>query len=244
MRVMFLGDSHGRTTFVQGALRWAGRHEMDALVQVGDFGYWPAWRDGPGFMKQVYKFSEESGVPFYFIDGNHEDHDALDALPDDDFAETPYGITYIRRGARWEWDGTTFGAFGGAFSIDRSRRVLGVSYYNQEMPDPSQIERLGKVDVLITHDSPVVPVPYLQSGNFKRDEMSSLSQKFVYDALVATEASLLIHGHWHCHYTSQVAGATIQGLAEDRSSLYDAAVVFDTEAQILYSIQQWEYRDE
>ena len=251
MNVLLLGDSHGNHMFVHGALRWARDNGVDRVVQLGDFGYWPRQKSGQGFLKGVRKSSVDMGVGLYFIDGNHEDHDELDVLqarhPSADFIPVnnrPGSPIFIRRGARWEWDGMTFGSFGGAFSIDRARRVMHVSWFPQEMPDPSKIAGLGKVDVLLTHDAPLVPAPYLAAGTFVRDATSEESQKTVYDALVTTQPSWLVHGHWHCSYTNRVAGATVIGLAEDRSSLYASSVVVSTEDRMLYSLSQWEYVNE
>jgi hypothetical protein len=251
MNVLLLGDSHGNHSFVHGALRWSRDNRVDVVIQVGDFGYWPKHKSGQGFLKGVGQSSIDMGVDLYFMDGNHEDHDELDLLqarhPDAQFmrvSKRQGAPIFIRRGHTWEWDGMTFGSFGGAFSIDRARRTKHVSWFPQEMPDPSLVAGMGKVDVLLTHDAPVVPAPYLASGAFVRDPTSEESQRTVYDALVATQPDWLVHGHWHCEYRSRVAGATVIGLAEDRSSLYASAVVVSTEDRMLYSLNQWEYRDE
>lgn len=250
MNILLLGDSHGNHNFVHGALRWARDNGVDRVVQLGDFGYWPRQKSGQGFLKGVGRSAQEMGVALFFIDGNHEDHDELDLLmqrnPHSDFIEIGKRnpIYFIRRGARWEWDGMTFGSFGGAFSIDRARRTKHVSWFPQEMPDPSKIPGIGKVDVLLTHDAPLVPAPYLAAGTFIRDATSEESQKTVYDALVATQPDWLVHGHWHCSYMNRVAGAVVIGLAEDRSSLYASSVVVSTEDRMLYNLSQWEYVNE
>lgn len=251
MNVLLLGDSHGNHMFVHGALRWARDNGVSRVVQLGDFGYWPRQKSGQGFLKGVGRSSLDLGVDLYFIDGNHEDHDELDALQARQgpcmfmpVTSRPGAPIFIRRGARWEWDGMTFGAFGGAFSIDRSRRVKHVSWFPQEMPDPSKIAEIGKVDVLLTHDAPVVPAPYLAAGTFKRDATSEESQRTVYDALTATQPDWLVHGHWHCDYRSRVAGAVVIGVAHDSHSLYASSVVVSTEDRMLYSLSQWEYAHE
>lgn len=248
MNVLLLGDSHANLAFIHNALLWAetdGR--IDAVVSLGDFGFWPNRVDGQMFLEGVDVAVRNANIPFYFIDGNHEDHDALDALvrehPGQQFV--PYGeIKYITRGARWEWDGAVFGAFGGAYSIDRRFRTKGVSWFEQEMPDRSKIEQLGKVDILLTHDAPLVPTPYLESGGFVRDAVSEESQKIVYDALVATQPLFLVHGHWHVNYVNGVHGAVVLGLDCDSNTLYHSAAVFSTTDKKLHTIQQWSYRSE
>lgn len=253
MIVMLLGDTHGNRGFTKQAITWASENGVDRLVQVGDFGYWPRTNNGQRFLRDVGKHSAQLGVPLFFIDGNHEDHLRLDTLmtrqdPDREFPWISFGkypISYIPRGSRWEWDGAVFGAFGGAFSIDRKHRIEdsgSYGWFHNEVPDESVIPSLGKVDVLLTHDSPIVP-PAMHGSAYKRDATSEECQRAVYRALVATEARLLIHGHWHLSQRYRVNGATIQGLACDQNSLYYAAVVFDTQTKTLFTLREWGYQD-
>ena len=250
MKIMFLGDTHGDRGFTRNAIRWAADNGVDRIVQVGDFGFWPRTNNGQRFLHDVGKQSVQSHVPLFFIDGNHEDHLYLKALrdrePDKDVIHYgKYPVSYITRGTRLEWDGVTFGAFGGAYSIDRSMRIEdsgSYGWFRDETPDPSKIEALGKVDVLLTHDAPIIPPPMYGQG-FKDDPTSRECQASVYRALVSTEAKLLIHGHWHLNYRHGVHGALVQGLAMNHDSLYDASVVFDTEGRKLYTMREWEYRD-
>lgn len=251
MIIMFLGDTHGDRGFTREAIRYAAEGGINRIVQVGDFGFWPRVNNGTKFLHDVGKQSVQSMVPLYFLDGNHEDHDYLDALKGRGKEGEPwvhygkYPVTYIKRGARWEWGGVWFGAFGGAYSIDRRYRTMhGPAYgwFPQEMPDPDKIADLGQVDVLLTHEAPIVPPPMYGQG-FKTDETSTQSQRIVYEALVRTKAKLLVHGHWHLNHRYGVHGAVVQGLGMNQQGLYDAAVVFDTDDRRLYTLRQWEYRD-
>lgn len=249
--VMFLGDAHGDRGFTKSAITWASNNAIDKIIQVGDLGFWPRTNNGKKFLHDVGKESAVCNVPFYFIDGNHEDHLVLDQLrarENDGFITYgKYPITYIDRGTSWEWGGVRFGAFGGAFSIDRKHRIedsASYGWFRNEMPDESKIDALGKVDVLITHDAPIVPPIVYGLQHFKADETSALGQRAVYRALVATGAKLLVHGHWHLNERYGVHGATVQGLAMNQDSLYDAAVVYRTDDRRLFTLKQWEYRDE
>lgn len=248
MKVMAVGDTHGNRGFTKSAITWASENDVDQIVQVGDFGFWPRVNNGQTFLHDVGKHAHTLGVNFSWLDGNHEDHLALTSTirtrGTGRIVHGKYPLTYLDRGARWEWNGVWFGAFGGAFSIDRQWRTEDSGQYGwfkEEMPDASKIESLGKVDVLFTHDSPIVP-PCMYSSGFKRDETSTQSQRTVYDALLSAKPDLLIHGHWHVNEQYKVAGAVMQGLNCDNASLYASAVVFDTEDRKLYSIRQWEHR--
>lgn len=247
-KVMALGDTHGDRGFTRDAIRWAAANDVDLIVQVGDFGFWPRLNNGQKFLNDVGKLSVELHVPFYFIDGNHEDHDMLDTLQAEDgfCSYGKYPITFIKRGTRWEWGGKTFGAFGGAYSIDRIQRIkfsYAYGWFPQEVPDESVIPDLGKVDVLFTHDAPIVPPGMCGTGNFKSDPQSQASQRAVYEAMSAAKPSLLIHGHWHHNELYKVHGVTVQALDMNQNGLYNAAVVYDTENSRMYTLKQWEYRD-
>lgn len=251
--IMFLGDCHGDRGFTRGAIKWAAENGVDVIVQVGDFGFWPRVNNGTRFLHDVGKQSAESDVPFFWLDGNHEDHTVLATvaarLKPGEFS-VPYGkypLHYLPRGTTWEWDGVRFGAFGGAFSIDRDARIEDsptFGWFANEVPDRTKIEDLGHVDVLLTHDSPIVPPCMYLNDGFKRDENSTASQVAVYDALVATRASLLVHGHWHVNEQYSVAGAIVQALDMNGGGLYYAGAVFRTDDRRLFSLRQWEYRDE
>lgn len=252
MIVMALGDTHGNRGFTKSAITWAGDNEVDRLVQVGDFGFWPRTNNGQKFLHDVGKHAAETFVPLYFIDGNHEDHTYLKALRErnDGSGFIPHGkypITYIERGTRWLWGDVWFGAFGGAFSIDRAWRTEDspqYGWFKEEVPDESKIPSLGQVDVLFTHDSPIIPPSVYGYKHFKSDDTSKLSQRAVYEAMSATKAPLLIHGHWHINERYRVHNTTVQALDCDGNSLYSAAVVFDTDAKTLYNLHQWEHRDD
>lgn len=250
---MLLGDTHGDRGFTKRAINYCADNGVDRIVQVGDFGYWPRVNAGQQFVHDVAKASHERGVPLYFIDGNHEDHLVLQAKKPDDSGfvriashyarERP--IWYIPRGTRFTWGNTTFGAFGGAVSIDRYARTLdsgAYGWFENEVPDENKIKSLGHVDVLLTHDAPTVP-PSMLDRHFKGDPLSVSSQESVTKALKASQARLLVHGHWHVNERYVSWGVPVQALDMNMSPLYAAAVVFDTETQTLYTIQEWNYRD-
>lgn len=247
--VLFLGDTHGNRGFTKSAIKWASENDIDRIVQVGDFGFWARTNSGQKFLHDVGKASVIAHIPLHFIDGNHEDHTYLDALRERGSGMIHYGkypITYIDRGTTWEWGGVKFGAFGGAYSIDRRGRIEGSPHYGwfaNEMPDRSKIEALGQVDILVTHDSPTIPPPAYEWAGFKDDVNSRESQAAVYAAVVASQPTWLVHGHWHMRYDNLVADTKVVGLAHDGDCLAAACVVYSTELRKMFSLQQWDYRD-
>ena len=204
------------------------------------------------------KAAWEADIPLWFIDGNHEDHLVLQPMSDrrqDGLVKITstlgngkdYPVYYVPRGHTWTRDGLTFGAFGGAFSIDRAMRQRDSGqwgWFANEMPDRSRIEALGKVDILLTHDSPIVP-PGKYGQGYKEDATSRLSQDTVYDALLASEARLVVHGHWHHYERYRVHGAVVQALGADiTGDITKACVVIDTEARRVYTLTEWSYRQD
>lgn len=247
--VMLLGDTHGNRGFTKSAISWAAANGIDRIVQVGDFGFWPRLNNGQKFLHDVGKAAVEAHVPLYFIDGNHEDHLYLDSIRSQRGVGMihygKYPITYIDRGTTWEWGGVTFGAFGGAYSIDRRWRTEDSPQYGwfaNEMPDRSKIAALGEVDVLLTHDAPTIP-PLAYGGGFKDDPTSRESQAAVYAAVVASQPMYVVHGHWHVRYDHRVGSSHVIGLGHDGGSLHDATIVYSTEDRLMYSLTGWEYRN-
>lgn len=250
--ILLLGDTHGDRGFTRSALRWAAEHDVQAVYQLGDFGYWPRVNNGAKFLHDVIATSVEVGVPLSFIDGNHEDHLVLQPKAvasgyrpveiKDRWSKEGH-LTYLPRGYSWEVDGVRFGAFGGAVSIDRRYRSENhphFGWFTDEVSDPDRIDALGHVDVLLTHDAPIIP-PCVYGGSYKDDPLSRTNQKVVYSALVRSKARQVFHGHWHLNHRYGVHGAEVQGLAMNADGLAEAGVVYKTEDRRAYSLIQWQY---
>lgn len=173
MMILIVGDSHGNGPWWTDTVEpLAARLDVDAIVQVGAFGYWPS-RHGPTFQALV----GAGDRPVYFIDGNHEHHSQLagDVTAarhrhgiDDPTAPVPLrgNLTYLPRGGRVSFDGVRFAACGGAVSIDRLQRFQGATWFLEEQITDDDLELLaagGPADVLLTHDAPAGhPIPRLR----------------------------------------------------------------------------------
>lgn len=238
MKILFVGDSHCDINYMRSVIDFAVGHNLDTIVQVGDFGYWPRHSNGAEFLKFVAEYSQLNAINVHWIAGNHEDWDMIDEnMNPAAFTWHDNGLIHIGSGAVWEWDGLRFGSLGGAYSIDRTNRTKFQTWFPQEMPDSELITGLGKVDVLITHDAPIVP-PVMYGDIFKRDAESQRSQRVIYDALLSTKPSLLVHGHWHCNDQYGVAGTTVQGLGCNMDGMSPSVAVYDTATRQMYSFTQ------
>jgi len=77
-RVLVAGDTHGNLwhwTCVR--LPAARLHQVDGIVQLGDFGSWPLTRDGADYLRALEHALAADGRWVVFLDGNHENHLAL-----------------------------------------------------------------------------------------------------------------------------------------------------------------------
>ena len=88
MKILLVGDTHGDAMHWDWLIEeYATEYAPDAIVQLGDFGFWPHQYGGPEFLDVVNgavgalgKYTNKD-VRLYWIDGNHENFDALEALP-------------------------------------------------------------------------------------------------------------------------------------------------------------------
>jgi len=161
-----------------------------------------------------------AGVDWYWLDGNHENFDALEEAVDTTAAAPQQMLArlwYLPRGCTWTWDGCRFMALGGAYSIDKEYRKQGTSWWPQELLTREQVEMAmdrGPVDVLLTHDAPDGTCPIV-NGTYKGDHISRGNRKAVSAVMEAVAPRLLVHGHYHHRYTADAGDTTVEGLGRD-----------------------------
>lgn len=217
-KILVAGDTHGDMEQVHYLLAMAKREGCGRVVQVGDFGYWPHMR---AFDQHVAEAASEAGVMWFWLDGNHENFDALERAVDVNAAEPQRmaeWLWYLPRGCTWEWDGVRFMALGGAYSIDKAYRVEGRSWWRQELLTREQVERAmdrGQVDILFTHDAPEGACPIV-TNEYKGDEISRGNRKAVTAVMDAVIPKIVIHGHYHHRYSVTLQdGPQVVGLGRD-----------------------------
>ena len=136
----------------------------DYVIILGDFGgvwdnsrsdmYWRKWLDNKNFTT-------------LFIDGNHENFDLLKKFPEEYKFNGRVGkisdsIYHLKRGEIYTIENKKFFCMGGASSTDIQYRKLGVSYWNDEIPNNNElyngisnlIKNNYKVDYILTHCAP------------------------------------------------------------------------------------------
>lgn len=218
MKVLVLGDTHGSKGTVKRAIETAAKHDATAIVQVGDFGYWEHSTSGGWFLESVSKRSVEADIPFFWIDGNHENHTMLrrDYGPGgrkhkpspEGFWEIRPLLYYIPRGTKWTWDDCTFMGVGGAYSIDKAYRlekeaIAGSSrqlWWPEEQITDEELEFVksqGTADVLFTHDCPT-NAPF--RNRIKPDLDSQMHRQRIDEIGWSVKPKWWFHGHMHEKY--------------------------------------------
>lgn len=238
MRVAFAGDWHANTGWACRAIDYAKEQGAETIVHLGDYGYTftRSFRDG------VEAALTRVGLTLLFVDGNHDNHEWLNALPvgEDGVRRITDRVHHLPRGYRWEWDGVRFLALGGAFSVDRRRRTLGESWWAGETITDDDVARAiagGPADVLVSHDCPSgVHIPGLERGAllFPADALAQSDEhrKRLREVVDAVQPVSVWHGHYHVPYETTAdfgyGPVQVHGLDCDGTSLHANVVVVDT----------------
>lgn len=205
MRWLIAGDWHGNLLHAQRQLDIARERGCERLLQLGDLAvYWPRQNE---YMSKLQRHARQVDVPIWFLDGNHENFDALYALPvaDDGLRYLGDYLQHMPRGFTFDAAGTRFAAVGGAYSIDKRHRLLAEargdvkSWWEQEQltdDDVQTVLQAGTVDVLLTHDC---APNYVALQGMRSIEESARHQLLLSDCARSLQPSLWMHGHMHSY---------------------------------------------
>lgn len=254
-RIALVGDLHGNLVAARRVVEKVADHTK-LLIQLGDFGFWPG-RDGVRYVERLGRQLARYDCTLLFLDGNHDWHDGLNALPVDPvmgLRRITHQIWHIPRGESWVWDGVVWMALGGAVSVDKDGRTPGVDWWPQETVGAGDIEHAiarGRVDVMLTHDAPAgVVVPGIDdrpdNGGWSLEAIAeSNAHREMLRAVVAdVRPSRLWHGHYHVRYSSQLVfegdaeiphAVTVGGLAHDIGRWEDSVVLVNTLGEAVHS---------
>ena len=225
-RLFVTGDTHGShdvsklnsREFSEGR----GLSKDDFVLVAGDFGLPWSW---PESGKDSYWLNWFEGKPWttLFIDGNHENFDALGSFAVEEWhggrvQRIRPSVIRLMRGELYDIAGMSVFTFGGATSIDRAYRTEGRSWWPQEMPSPEEMDHGRttldahgwKVDVVVTHCAPSV---FLHAIN------PTYGNDMLTEYLYEIERKL-DYGHWylgHYHVDQEIDWA-------NASVLYDRVV--------------------
>lgn len=237
---MIVGDTHGNTEWLRKYIfPMAMAVNANNIVVLGDFGAWEHTEAGTTFFNRCAELTHRSGIPLYWLHGNHDkySHTLKNYKPDHNgFIVCRPGLLYIPQGHAWQWEGKTFRAFGGAYSVDRAWRVDEEQRIEQQMrrearlakhyipaPVTSQAGTLWfpeeemtdeEINALLLADHERKDVilshdkPYSARPDWNRKEIAAClpNQLRLEWALRQHKPKLWFHGHLHYHYQDRIQG--------------------------------------
>ena len=232
--IYITGDTHGddlkfKEDNMPGESSWTSK---DTLIICGDFGfiyYDDAFPKGKEHFDNLLDMLERKKYNIVFVDGNHENFDLLydtDKYPlvekyGNTVRKIRNNIFHLQRGLIYTIEGKTFFSFGGAYSIDKARRVSlnperskdnPVHWWPQELPNDEEYERgieslktVGyKVDYIITHTAPNTVLEMLKYTLPPKERENFILDP--HDMQLRSYLDMLWHnatfkrwyfGHWH-----------------------------------------------
>ncbi len=176
MRIFLTGDIHGNPNRLSKK-NWTVSRELnkeDLVLILGDFGI--LWSNNPDRSERYWLdwLDNECNFTTCFIDGNHDNHNRLKALPKEVWNNGIIGrvsdsVIHLKRGEIYVINGKKFLTIGGAASTDKAHRTIDVSWWADELLSKEEedyaIENLEvnnwKVDYILTHTAPLEIVRYM-----------------------------------------------------------------------------------
>lgn len=167
MAIFITGDIHARINIDKLLFTHFdpnGLNRGDYLIILGDFGL--VWDDSP-FLEKTLDWLEEKPWTTLFIDGNHENFDKLSSYEIEKWnggkiQKIREHVIHLMRGEVYEIDNKSFFCLGGARSVDKDYRIVGKSWWEEEIPSEEEklhaLDNLAKrnweVDYILTHECP------------------------------------------------------------------------------------------
>lgn len=192
--ILTVGDIHGEFGHLNSLIQ---KKHPSIILQVGDFGYWP--KD-----KKNQKIKNRDTI-IYFCDGNHEDHESLRNLENNEIQEN---VFYMERGSTLNLpDGRTVLFMGGAFShdwrykefgdVEWRYREVGIDWFPfMELVTEEDLNKIPdvKIDIVISHTAPKEFFMPPRDGGLEvedpsRESLSQLLKKY--------QPKLWFFGHYH-----------------------------------------------
>ncbi len=175
--IYITGDVHGdNDRHKLASKKWPEGSKLDRedyLIVAGDMGILWSNDDSDRHEKHLMKwYSELKPWTTLFVDGNHENHRRLKALPTTPMFGGEVGVVaeniyHLKRGYIYTIAGSTFFVMGGATSWDIWHRLIDVSWWEDEIPTHQEFDfglenmqnRGWNVDYIVTHTMPCTCMP-------------------------------------------------------------------------------------
>lgn len=213
MALFVTGDTHGYLSISRLASKSfpEGKNltKDDYVVVLGDFGF--IWANEPN-REEIYwlKWLQEKPFTTLFVDGNHENHRRLLALPTEDMFGAPVGVVgpsvyHLKRGEVYTICDKKIFAFGGAQSTDKHLRVDNISWWKEEVPCYAEMdyglrnleEHQYAVDYIFAHTCPMDLVNVYAARVGITITEQDPTTKYLQHVVDNTKFEKFFCGHWH-----------------------------------------------
>ena len=223
--IYITGDNHGEIDIHKfSTKRFPGQKTMtknDYVIICGDFGF-PWCNPGDKYYnsdQNWIKWLNEKPFTTLFVDGNHENFDILETLPEKEMFGDVVGVVsdsifHLKRGKVYEIDGHKIFTMGGAYSHDKEHRKEHVSWWVQEVPN--QAERYIALENLAKHNN---NVDYIITHCVGKNTLEKISKYIDYDEyceFLDVIDNKVNYKHWYFgHYHEDM------GIDEKHTAVYD-----------------------
>jgi len=215
-RILITGDIHADWPSLNGLIN---KKRPDIVLCCGDFGYWPeliTYRDWGYNQKQIEygsTFRDEKKIKvgdtnakIYWAPGNHEHWWILEKelgrhgkAP----IEMNPNLYYCPIGSIININGSNILFIGGADSIDKNARTIGLDWFPEEVLNHADFEFIlksigdKKIDIVISHTCPnAFPMSDLTGRYDKKDDPT---RGILNEVLRIYRPKKWRFGHWHDH---------------------------------------------
>lgn len=235
-KLAIAGDWHGNPGWARHAIEYAKDNGADAMIQVGDFGFWrPEDPDSAEYLKRVSTAVKKHEMPFFWLPGNHEYWPGLPELGRGKRPSLINGnLIFLPIGYRWEWWGKRFMAVGGAFSIDRFLRTEGKGWWPEEVLTDEDVNwcchQPHGMDVIFSHDCPTgIDIPGIGPDSKPRGgaqhwpplmlEQAGQHRRMMKSIWDKHKPQRWYHGHFHVPHTTWYGPTIFEGLHMDGTTM-------------------------
>ena len=234
MSILISGDSHGCFDHICFVTQTAAFLGCKAVIQLGDFGYWPHTNEGVSFLDSVEKHLDllaelsSKDISIYFIDGNHDYQPELFKLQKQrggnplEPLKIRERLFWLPRGSTGLLSGANVLFLGGSYSIDKAIRVPGFSWWPEEQTRQQDIDQcltLSDIDIVLAHDCPTAA----EIGLGRKLRLSAVAESTFQRKLLQQVQDHLrphtwVHGHYHINYEYSVDGTRFVGLSSEMTA--------------------------
>ena len=208
-RVLLVGDIHSKPMHIELLSGHVSNMNPSSVIVLGDT-LFNDWHN-----QDKLAMMSSSGVPWYLIDGNHDDICMDESISQTTITKLYDNVYFVPRGYVHIENGKRFVFIGGAHSIDRGGRMPYLDWWPNEAPSLgllNQISYYGKHDdetIVFAHECPlswelrnkmsasesVLDPMQVRAGENLREWFGIIAKEL--------DVSRWFHGHHHYRYTGK-----------------------------------------